>query len=56
MSTHALLAPSSSHRWLPCPPSAKLCAKAADQPSEYAKQGADAHTLCAYLVEKVLGR
>ncbi len=56
MSTHALLAPSSSHRWLPCPPSAKLCAKAADQPSDYARQGTDAHSLCAYLVEKALGR
>ena len=56
MSTHAFLSPSASHRWLACPPSAKLCAKAADQPSEYAKQGTDAHSLCAYLVEKALGR
>jgi len=56
MSTHAFVSPSASHRWLACPPSAKLCAKAADQSSEYAKQGTDAHTLCAYLIEKALGR
>lgn len=56
MSTHAFLSPSASHRWLACPPSAKLCAKAGDQSSEYARQGTDAHTLCAYLVEKALGR
>ena len=56
MSTHAFLPPSASHRWLACPPSAKLCAKIADQSSEYAKQGTDAHSLCAYLIEKALGR
>ena len=56
MSTHAFLPPSASHRWLACPPSAKLCAKEPNQSSEYAKQGTDAHSLCAYLVEKALGR
>lgn len=56
MSTHAFLSPSASHRWLACPPSAKLCAKTEGQSSEYAKQGTDAHSLCAYLVEKELGR
>ena len=56
MNTHAFLSPSASHRWLACPPSAKLCAKEPNQSSEYAKQGTDAHSLCAYLVEKALGR
>ncbi len=56
MSTHVFLSPSTSHRWLACPPSAKLCAKVADQSSEYAKQGTDAHILCAYFIEKALGR
>lgn len=56
MSSHAFLAPSASHRWLNCPPSAKLCAALPDQTSPYAAQGTDAHELCAYLVEKALGR
>lgn len=56
MSQHAFLSPSASHRWLNCPPSARLCAAAPDQPSPYAQQGTDAHSLCAYLVEKALGR
>ena len=55
MSTHAFLSPSASHRWLMCPPSAKLNAALPDQSSPYAKQGTDAHELCAYLVEKALG-
>ena len=56
MSSHAFLSPSASHRWLNCPPSAKLCAALPDQTSPYAAQGTDAHELCAYLVEKALGR
>ena len=56
MSKHAFLSPSASHRWLMCPPSAKLCAKVPDQSSPYAAQGTCAHELCAYLVEKALGR
>lgn len=53
---HAYLSPSASHRWLNCPPSANLCAAVPDQSSSYAQQGTDAHSLCAYLVEKELGR
>ena len=56
MSAHAFLSPSASHRWLSCPPSAKLNAQIKDQSSPYAAQGTDAHELCAYLVEKTLGR
>ncbi len=56
MSIHAFLSPSASHRWLNCPPSAKLNAEIADKSSPYAAQGTDAHELCAYLVEKALGR
>lgn len=56
MSGHAFLSPSASHRWLNCPPSAKLCAAVPDQSSPYAQQGTDAHSLCAYLVENALGR
>ena len=51
MSKHAYLSASSSHRWLNCPPSAKLNAEAEQTTSEYARQGTDCHELCAYLVE-----
>ena len=56
MPDHALLSASSSHRWLNCPPSAKLCAAHPDTTSPYAQQGTDAHSLAAYKVMKALGR
>lgn len=56
MSKHAFLSASASHRWLNCPPSAKLCEALPDQTSSYAQEGTDCHELCAYLVEKALGR
>ena len=56
MANHAFLSASASHRWLACPPSAKLCAEVEEQESPYAQQGTDAHGLCQYLVEKALGR
>ena len=56
MANHAFLSASASHRWLACPPSARLCAEVPDQESTYAKQGTEAHELCQYLVEKALGR
>ena len=55
MGKHALLSASSSHRWLACPPSARLCADKEDKGSEYARQGTDAHTLCEYKLKKLLG-
>ncbi len=45
---HALLSASSSHRWLACPPSARLCENYEDTGSEYAQQGTDAHSLCEH--------
>lgn len=56
MGKHAFLSASSSHRWLECPPSAKLCSEQEDRASPYAQQGTDCHELCAYLVEKSMGR
>ena len=56
MGKHAFLSASASHRWLECPPSAKLCSEQEDRASPYAQQGTDCHELCAYLVEKSLGR
>ena len=55
MSLHALLSASSSHRWLACPPSARLCESFEDKGSEYASEGTDAHTLCEYKLRKALG-
>ena len=56
MAKHAFLSASASHRWLNCPPSAKLCESIPDQSSPYAQEGTDCHELCAYLVEKALGK
>ena len=56
MADHALLSASSSHRWLACPPSARLCAAHSDRASPYTQQGTDAHSLAAYKVLKALGR
>lgn len=56
MPKHAFLSASSSHRWLACPPSAKLCAEITEQASPYAAQGTDAHELCQHKVERSLGR
>ena len=56
MAKHAYLSASASHRWLACPPSAKLCAQEEDRTSDYAIQGSCAHELGQYLVEKALGR
>lgn len=55
MPKHALLSASSSHRWLHCPPSAKLCAEEDNKPSPYAQEGTDAHSLCQFKLEQALG-
>ena len=56
MSAHSIFSPSASHRILNCPPSLMLCARAEEHLSPYAAEGTDAHALCAYLVERALGR
>lgn len=55
MSKHALLSASSSHRWLNCPPSARLSENFKDQSSNYAAEGSAAHTLCEYKLKSALG-
>ena len=52
---HALLSASSSHRWLNCPPSARLCENYEDKGSEYAAEGTSAHMLCEYKLKVALG-
>lgn len=54
MGKHAILSASSSHRWLACPPSARLCADKQDKGSEYAQQGTDAHSLCEHKLKLAL--
>ena len=57
MTKHAFLSASASHRWINCPPSAKLCDEIkGKEASPYALEGTDCHELCAYLVEKALGK
>lgn len=53
--SHALLSASSSHRWIRCPPSARLCENFEDKGSDYAKQGSEAHSLCQFKLESMLG-
>ena len=52
---HAILSASSSHRWLNCPPSARLCETYEDKGSDYAAEGTDAHSLCEYKLRIALG-
>lgn len=57
---HALLAPSSAHRWLVCTPSARLEeaeeAKYTFEPSVYAKEGTEAHSLSEIKLSFMLGK
>lgn len=55
MGRHALLSASSSHRWLNCPPSARLGERYEDRGSDYAAEGSDAHSLCEYKLKAALG-
>ncbi|WP_040758468.1 DUF2800 domain-containing protein [Sporosarcina newyorkensis] len=55
MAKHAFLSPSSSHRWLNCPPSLMLGQQYKDTTSSYAAEGTDAHTLCEYKLQTLLG-
>ena len=53
--SHAKLSASSSHRWLACPPSAKLNAELPDTVSDFAREGTCAHELAEYKVNRFLG-
>ena len=56
---HALLSASSAHRWIECPPSAKICAEITEKEGEgssvFAAEGTDAHELCEHKLKKLLG-
>ena len=52
---HALLSPSSSHRWLVCTPSAMLESKEPGIYSPYAEEGTEAHALAELKLSYMLG-
>lgn len=52
MPEHALLSASSAHRWLMCPPSAKLEQQFPDTGSTYAAEGTLAHSIAELKVRK----
>lgn len=53
---HALLSASSSHRWLHCPPSARLCESYEDKGSDFAAEGSAAHSLAEFKLRRALGQ
>lgn len=55
MGKHALLSASSAHRWMNCPPSARLCENYEDRASPYAAEGTAAHALCEHKLKQALG-
>lgn len=51
---HAILSASGAHRWLNCPPSARLEEHFPDEPSPYAEEGTKAHKLAeGILLDKI---
>lgn len=54
MSKHAVLSPSSAHRWLKCTPSAMLELEFENISSEAAKEGSAAHAFCEHKLKKAL--
>lgn len=55
-STHSLLSPSSSHRWLICTPSAVLESAEPSVQSPYAEEGTEAHSLAELKLSYRLGQ
>lgn len=51
---HAMLSASGAHRWLNCPPSARLEADQPDQSSAAAEQGTAAHALAEFKLRRAL--
>lgn len=53
---HSRLGASSSHRWMNCPGSVKLCEAVPDKSSSYAEEGTLAHSLAELIINYNLGR
>lgn len=56
MSAHALLSPSSAHRWLNCLLAPRLEATLPPSTSVYAQEGTLAHTVCELMAKKYFGK
>lgn len=54
--SHALLSPSSAHRWMNCTPSAVLETEFSDRAGQAAEEGTAAHALCEHKLKKALRR
>jgi len=52
---HAILSASGAHRWIECPPSARLEQQFPDEQSVYAEEGAIAHELAETRLRQALG-
>ena len=55
MAAHALLSPSSAHRWLHCTASPRLEEHEEDKGSIFAQEGTLAHAYCARALKRFLG-
>ena len=55
MAKHALLSASASHKWLHCPPSARLEEHVENSSSVFAEEGTAAHELSEYKLRNYLG-
>lgn len=51
---HAFLSASTAHRWIPCPPSARLCEKIPEMKSSYTEEGSEAHALGEFKIKQHL--
>lgn len=56
MSAHALLSPSSAHRWLHCTAAPRLEEQEEDKGSVFAQEGTLAHAYCARSLKRYLGQ
>lgn len=53
--SHAILSPSSAHKWLTCAPSARFEEQIPEETSDYAEEGDVAHAIAAYIMEARAG-
>ena len=54
--SHALLAPSASKRWMACPPSARIEALLPDKDTVYSREGTIAHSVAEFILRRYRDR